>query len=154
MIHNFGIHRMNIKQELTVEEGYHISLTFFNEMWPLVEQNIQKSEEIITVNELFFCVVCIGEEASTEWKQAVLRAKKIPNEELRNVKLTEEDVFLCAIEFCKLHNERWEGKLDYTLHLLESMKSHLEHHPKERRVWKWAMKEVLIRHMKCGHFYW
>ncbi len=141
-----------MRQEVTIEEGYHISLSFFNELWPLVEPNIQKPEEIKNVHELFFCIVCIGEEASTEWKQAIYRAKKIPNEELRKTKLSEEDLFLCAIEFCKLHNERWEGMLDHSVRLLESMKTNPENHPIEWEKWKWAMEAVLIKHMTCGHF--
>ena len=141
-----------MKQEITVEEGYHISLIFFNELWPLVEPNVQQPEEIKNVNVLYFCIVCSGDEASTEWKQAVFRAKKIPDKDLRKEKLTKEDLFLYAIEFCKLHNERWEGKLDYTLHLLESMKANPKQHPKEWGRWQWAMEAVLVRHMTCGHF--
>ncbi len=141
-----------MKQEITVEEGYHISLGFFYELWPLVEPHVQHSEEIKNVNVLYFCIVCSGDEASTEWKQAVFRAKKIPNEKLRQAKLSEDDLFSCAIEFCKLHNERWEGNLDYTLQLLESMKANPEKHPKVWQLWKRTIEEVLVKHMTCGHF--
>jgi len=143
-----------MKEDITVEEGYYISLIFFSELWPLVEPNVQESEEMKAANMLFFCVVTIGEEASSEWKEAIFRAKEITSDKLREAKLSESDLFLCAIEFCKLHNERWEGNLNYTLNLLESMRTNPENHPKEWAVWKTAMTLVIINKMSCGHFDW
>ncbi len=52
-----------MKQEITVEEGYHISLGFFNELWPLIKQHVQQPDEIKIVNELFVYEVCMGLQA-------------------------------------------------------------------------------------------
>jgi len=143
---------LKTQKDITIEEGYSISLIFFYLLWFLIGPRVQEPENLKIINELFFFEVCMGNEASTEWKQAIFRAKQIPKEKIRETKISEEDLFLCAIEFCKIHNERWEGALNSTFLLLEAMIADLNH-PEWKR-WKEAMDAVLVSHMSCGTFDW
>lgn len=143
-----------MKEEVSVEEGFVISLIFFLDLWSIIKPAVLASKADLIVNELFFLDVCTGYESSAEWNEAVFRAKKILKQNQRQLKLTMGDLFLCTIEFCKLHNERWESKLDYTVHLLESMKKNPKEHSVEWDVWKNAINQVLVKHATLCDFDW
>ncbi len=131
----------------TVDKGYDVALIFFNLLWPFVEPHTLNSDEIKTVNMLFFIDICNGTEASPEWRSAIFKAKKIKREDLPNAMLSDTDLFLCTTEFCKIYNEHWSGKLKYVLSLLEKMKSDPREHSKEWQLWNEAKAAVLINHM-------
>lgn len=116
-----------IPEKFTVEQAFTISMLFFYELWSLVEPRVLDQERITGTYSLFFETVCTGEECSAEWNEAIYRFMKIPKEKQRNLKLTLEKIFCCAIEFCKHHNERYENRLSFAVQLLESMKKNLNY---------------------------
>ncbi len=133
-----------MEQEFTVEQGFAVSLIFFLRLWPLVEpQALLLDGDKPVTHDLFFREVCLGYETSAEWNEAVFRSTGIPRENQRDLKLTEEGLFLCAIEFAKFHNERWNSEIDFTVHLLESMKKDPKYHYKEWTVWKKAKDDFM-----------
>lgn len=133
-----------MEQAFSVEQGFAISLIFFLRLWPDIEpQALLLDDDKLITHKLFFRDVCLGYEVSAEWNQAVFRATEIPKENQRSLKLTEKDVFLCAIEFAKLHNEHWESEIDYTVHFLESMKKDPKEHQKAWAIWKKAKEDFM-----------
>lgn len=133
-----------MEQTFSVEQGFAIGLIFFLDLWPLVEpQALLLDGDKPVLHDLFFRDVCLGYEVSAEWNEAVLRVTGIPRESQRNLKLTEKDVFLCAIEFAKFYNERWESSIDYTVHFLESMKKDSKNHQKAWAVWQKAKDDFM-----------
>lgn len=135
-----------MEQEFSVEQGFAISLIFFLDLWDLVEPHTSLLEgDAPSTQVLFFCEVCDGHETSAEWNQAVFRAKQIPKENQRSLKLTNDDMFLCAIEFARLHNERWESRLDYTVRLLESMQKNPANHQVEWAIWEKAKNDFMSK---------
>lgn len=137
---------MVVDQEtFTVEQGYKIGLIFFLDLWDLLEPDVKELEgdNTLIVHELFFREVCLGFEASAEWIEAVFRTKHVPREDQKQLKLTEPELFACSLEFCKLHNERWEHILDYTVKYLESMQDYPEMHSSAWAVWEKAKNDVV-----------
>ncbi len=134
--------KVAIPKEFSVEKGYNIVLTFFYyHLATYLEPKIALlGEDIVDIHDLFFIAICGSEESSAEWNEAIRRATNISKEQQRDMKLTEEDLFLCAIEFCKLHNEHWVKKIDYTINLLESMKRDPKNHQIEWKMWKEAIE--------------
>ena len=135
-----------MNQEFSVEQGYAIGLIFFLRLWTAIEPQVMQlglDEDKLIVYDIFFRDICTGYEASAEWNQAVFRAKGIPKENQKILKLTNEELFLCAIEFAKLHNERWESNIDYAVNLLESMKKSPRDHQKEWAIWEKARDDFM-----------
>ncbi len=139
--------KVSIPKEFSVEKGYNIVLTFFYcHLFPYLEPKLALlGEDIVSVHELFFITICGSEESSAEWNEAIRRAKHIPKEQQRDMKLTEDDLFLCALEFCKLHNESWEPRIDYTINLLELMKRDPKNHQTEWNMWREAIESHFIK---------
>lgn len=144
-----------MKQTVSVEEGFVISLIFFLDLWSIIKPNVLTlSGDSPSTHKLFFLDVCTGFESSAEWNEAIFRSKKIPKQSQKQLKLNMDDLFLSATEFCKLHNERYEGRLDYALHLLESMKNDPKKYLPEWTVWKNAINKVLVEHITLCDFDW
>ncbi|MCI0381545.1 MAG: hypothetical protein L0207_00620 [Chlamydiae bacterium] len=144
-----------MSQDFSVEQGFTISLIFFLRLWPFIEKEVKfLPGDAPSTHELFFFEVCSGFESSAEWNEAVFRAKKISKEKQRQLKLSEEDLFLCTIEFCKLHNERYESRLGYTVDLLESMKQNPKNHKAEWTTWKSAIDAVINKNQRLSDFNW
>ncbi len=139
--------KVAIPKEFSVEKGYNIVLTFFySYLFSYLEPKLASlGEDIADTHDHFFITICGSEESSAEWNEAIRRAKQIPKEQQRDMKLTEEDLFLCAIEFCRLHNEYWVNKIDYTINLLESMKRDPKNHQIEWKMWKEATESHFIK---------
>jgi hypothetical protein len=139
--------KVSIPKEFSVEKGYNIVLTFFySYLFSYLEPKLALlGEDIAETHDLFFITICGSEESNAEWNEAIRRAKHIPKEKQRDMKLTEEDLFLCAIQFCKLHNESWEPGIDYTINLLESMKRDPKNHQTEWKLWKEAIKSCFTK---------
>ena len=139
---------------LSVNQGYKIGLTFFIDLWPLLEPKVKELDvdesDTLIMHELFFYEVCSGFESSAEWIEAVSRVKYVPREQQKQLGLTETELFSCALEFCKLHNERWKNILDYTVRHLESIQRHPEQHPLEWDIWKKTREHI---GMYPGSFY-
>ena len=131
------------QETFTVEQGFSICLCFFDELGPLLVSKIPVNKESQIIYELFFEEVCSGFYANDEWVDAIIRAGKIPDKNQQPPKLSEKELFLTAIEFVKIHNERWEGGLDYLMQLLESMQERPKSYQKEWKIWE-ATKSKII----------
>ncbi len=59
----------------------------------------------------------------------------------KGLTLSIEDLLLCTIEFCRIYNEIFHGKLAYILNMVESMKSHPENYPFEWPIWEKAIAD-------------
>ena len=131
----------------TVEQGYAIALVFFLRFWDLLEPEVKKlpGDDTLIVHKLFFRDVCIGFEASAEWIESVFRVIHATREEQKKLFISEADIFACALEFCKMHNERWEHILDYTVRRLESMRDHPEQHAAEWAIWEKTKSDILSK---------
>ncbi len=66
-----------MNKEITVEQGYYVSLTFFNLLYQEIKSNIKKNEEIKEVHDLFIHGICTGEDACDELKQVVSKTMEI-----------------------------------------------------------------------------
>lgn len=142
-------------QKFSVEKGYDISLIFFLSLWTLIEPEIKVfHKSAFFTNVLFFHEVCSGFEVHAEWNESVYRVKKIPKENQKSILLSESEVFLCALEFCKLFNERFESQLPYTVNLLEGMQKDPNFYNKEWSLWKNAIDRVMNQHKTLGDFDW
>ncbi|MGL4348045.1 MAG: hypothetical protein ACRCSV_01100 [Chlamydiales bacterium] len=143
-----------IPEKFTVEQAFTISMLFFYELWSLVEPKVLDQERITGTSSLFFVTICTGDESSAEWNEAIYRFMKIPKEKQRNLNLTVDETFDCAIEFCKHHNKRYENRLFYAVVLLESMKKHPELHQDEWKCWDKAIKDTVENYMNDDSFNW
>ena len=147
--------RASMEQEFSVEQGFAISLIFFLDLWVLVEPHTSLLDENTSFTHgLFFCSVCTGFETSAEWNEAVFRAKRVSKEKQKTLKLNNEDLFLCAIEFAKLHNERWKSAIDYTVHLLSSMQKNPKNYQEEWAIWEKAKNDFMNKRVTFSNFDW
>ncbi len=131
-------------KKYTLNQSYAIGLIFLSDLWPIFEPMIEASEghdKVMYVT--FFSDVCAGFESSKEWVEAITRAMDIFKEEIKDLKFSEVDIFSCACEFAKLHNERWKGDIEDIIHLLDLMKNHPEHHQKEWAIWDKARDDYI-----------
>ncbi len=132
------------EKKYTLDQSYAIGLIFLSKLWTIFEPMVEASEgndKIMYVT--FFSSVCDGFESAEEWIEAITRAKKISQEEQKDLQLSEADIFSCACELAKLHNERWKGDIDDIIHLLDSMKNHPEKHPNEWKIWDKARDDYI-----------
>lgn len=141
-------------ETFSVEEGYVIGTVFFLELWPLLEPKITEKEEWTGTYSLFFLIVCSGGECSAEWNEAVERAMHIPKENQKTLRLTVSEIFSCALEFCKLHNERYENNISYAVNLLEAMQKNPESYRVEWNIWEKIIKDTKTKHIDIEEFDW
>jgi hypothetical protein len=139
---------MQMVERFTVEEGYAISLMFFLELWTLIEPVIAVTTIDLNTYILFFREVCLGYEASAEWIEAVRRATGFSRMEQKTLKLSDGQLFSCAIEFCKLHNERWDSEIDYAVQFLDSMKKDPDKHRREWDLWETTKTDYMSKRVK------
>ncbi|MFS8564299.1 MAG: hypothetical protein LVR00_08365 [Rhabdochlamydiaceae bacterium] len=132
----------------SMEHGFNITLYFFNYLWSFFKEEIKIREALSPhdCHEIFFRDVCMGFESSPHWNEAVSRMKGIPKEKQRSLRLTEKEVFLCTVEFCKLWNEIFRERIagsniDALQHLLESMQTKPEQHAEEWAIWEKAIRD-------------
>jgi hypothetical protein len=78
----------------------------------------------------------------------------IPKEEQRLLQLSLSEIFLCTLEFCKLHNERYESRIAYAVHLLESMKKDPKSYKTEWAVWQDVVEQTVNKYMNSNEFDW
>ena len=143
-----------IPTTFSVEQSYVIGMLFFLRLWTLVETRITEEERSLGTYSLFFITVCSGDECYAEWNEAIRRALHIPKEEQRTLQLSLPEIFLCALEFCKLHNERYESRIAYAVHLLESMKEEPENYKEEWAVWQDVVEQAVNKYMNNSGFDW
>ena len=144
----------DIPEVFSVEQGFVITMAFFLTLWPLVESRITEEERLYGTYTLFFREVCYGEECSAEWNEAIRRAINILKEEQRTLRLSQPEIFLSALEFCKLHNERYKGRITYAVHLLELMKKNPEQYPAEWAIWQKAVQDGVHKYTSTDYFDW
>ncbi len=130
-------------EKISVEQGFNVCLLFFNHLWPFIEpKTAEMDEETALLHVIFFCDICMGFESSAEWNEAIFRVKRIPKEEQKKgLMLSEEDLFLCSIEFFNFCNEKFELKLQYASNILESMRTNPKNYSLEWSLWKKAVAD-------------
>lgn len=138
----------------SVEQSYVISMLFFLHLWPLVEPKITEEERLLGSYCLFFIVACSGDNCSVGWSEAIRRTLRIPKEKQKTLQLSLSDTFSCALEFCRLHNELYDSKITYAVHLLESMKEKPEYHKNEWAVWQDVVEQMVNKYMDGNSFDW
>ena len=143
-----------IPKTFSVEQSYVIGTLFFLELWPLVEPRVVEEERLHGVYSLFFIEVCSGGESYAEWNEAIRRILHIPKEKQRTLQVSLPEIFSCALEFCKLYNERYNFKIAYAVHLLESMKEDPESYKKEWTVWQDVIEQTVSKYMNSNDFDW
>jgi hypothetical protein len=143
-----------IPETFSVEQAFVIGMLFFIHLWPLVKPRIIEEEHLKKTYSLFFVTVCSGDECCAEWNEAIRRALHIPKEEQRTLRLSLPEIFSCALEFCKLHNERYESKIAYAVQLLEAMKEDPEKYKAEWSVWQDAVEQTVNKYMNSNGFDW
>lgn len=155
--------------KLPIVRAFAVCLSFFADLWPLIESKLPPS--ISCQNETFdthqvFCSDVSSEAMSgpssgahAKWNEAIYRFKGIPKEKQKKTKLSYEEVFFCAIEFCKIYNRKfelgaikfrqtdpqckhYEGNLHFLLQLLGSMRRDPQNHPAEWSLFKRLMLEI------------
>jgi len=131
----------------TADQGYAIGLVFFLDLWDLLEPEVEKlpGDNTLILHELFFREVCLGFEASAEWIESVFRVTRASRKQQHELLMSEADLFACALEFCKMHNERWEHILNYTVLKLESMRDHPVRYLVEWEIWKKVKSDILSK---------
>jgi uncharacterized protein YdaU (DUF1376 family) len=138
----------------SIEKAYVISMLFFFHLWPLVEPTLTEEERSLGVYCLFFLVACSGDKCSPEWNESIRRALHIPQEEQRELELSLPEIFSCTLEFCRLHNERYDSKISYAVHLLESMQKNPKNHKVEWAIWQDVIEQVVKKYMNSKSFDW
>lgn len=138
----------------SIEKAYVISMLFLLHLWPLVEPTLTEEERSLGIYCLFFLVACSGDKCSAEWHDAIHRALHIPKEEQATLELSLPGIFSCALEFCKLHNDRYDSKVSYAVRLLESMQRDPKSYKAEWAVWKDVVEQVVKKHMNSKSFEW
>ncbi|HEV3269897.1 MAG TPA: hypothetical protein VGZ69_04525 [Candidatus Rhabdochlamydia sp.] len=148
-----------IPETFSVVQAYVIAMLFFLELWPLVKPKVIEEEQKLGIYSLFFVLVCsgdsyFGEAPHAEWNEAIHRALHVPKEEQRKLQLSISEIFLCVLEFCKLYNERYDSKITYAVHLLESMKKKPENYKAEWVVWQDVCIQTVNKYMNSDSFDW
>ncbi|HEV3269895.1 MAG TPA: hypothetical protein VGZ69_04515 [Candidatus Rhabdochlamydia sp.] len=143
-----------VPETFSVEQAYVIGMLFFLNLWPLVEPRVIEEEQKLGTYSLFFVEVCSGDECYAEWNEAIRRVLYIPKEEQRLLQLSLSEIFLCTLEFCKLHNERYESRIAYAVHLLESMKKDPKSYKTEWAVWQDVVEQTVNKYMNSNEFDW
>ncbi|MGB7127869.1 MAG: hypothetical protein WBD50_02110 [Candidatus Rhabdochlamydia sp.] len=148
-----------IPETFSVEQAYVIGMLFFLELWPLVEPRVIEEERLHGVYSLFFIDICsgdkyFGEAPHAEWNEAIRRTLHISKEEQKKLRLSLPEIFSCIMEFCKVHNERYNFKIAYAVHLLESMKKDPKNYKEEWAVWQETIEEPLDKYMDDDGFNW
>lgn len=132
----------NHERTISVELGYTICLTFFSDFWTscIKPKLHEMDEEEATVHELFFINDCTGFGGSAKWNESIRRITKIPkNEQRKGIQLTEQEVFLCSIEFFKIFDEMvFHHQVKYASNLLMSMQAKPQQYLFEWSIWKKA----------------
>lgn len=130
------------KETFSIEQGFNVCLLFYIYLWPLIEpKTLEMDRERALLYTIFFCDICMGFESSARWNEAIFRVKKIHKKDQRELKLTEEELFLCTLEFFKFNNELLDSKLDIAAKLLESLRANPQNHPQEMSIWKKAVAD-------------
>lgn len=138
----------------SAEQSYVISMLFFLHLWPLVEPNLTEEERFLGSYCLFFIVVCSGDKCSVEWDEAICRALHIPKEAQKTLQLSPPEIFSCILEFCRIQNKRYDYKMMYAVHLLESMKKEPEQHKDEWAIWQDVVEQMVNKYMDSKGFDW
>jgi|GEM_PF-5003060 len=135
------------KKGISVEQAFNICLIFYNRLWPSIEPKLHDLDhDAAVVHDLFFTSTCSGFECSGEWMEAVFRITHVPKSEQKNrLLLTEEEVFLCTIEFCKVCKDSFNWDLKYILYLLDAMQSDFQKHSFEWSLWRQAVERSYIK---------
>lgn len=134
------------------EKSYHIALRFLTDFGQLVIPDIINDEHIKSMNELFYYVVCLGDEATPEWKGALMRHLGIFSGQINKILLDERELLGVIIEFCKIYNQRWEGGLELSIDRIEQLKGNQASCPRESALLKKAVNDVLKNNMKGGTY--
>jgi hypothetical protein len=127
-----------LEKQYSVEEGYDISAEFFCELWPSFKPKVSSyfREGKVSAYELFVETICnIRIDGYTEWNDAIFHALHIPKRDQRLLALSQKDIFLATLEFCRIHNERFFNGLIVLLKLLESMLENPRDHIQEWDIW-------------------
>ncbi len=143
-----------IPETFSVGQAFNINIYFFLNLWPLVEPKVIEEERLFRIYSLFFIEVCSGYECYAEWNEAVRRAINIPKEEQRILQLSLAEIFSCALEFCKLHNEYYNSKITYAVQLLEAMRKDPEKYKAEWTVWHNMVAVIVDKYMDDDEFDW
>lgn len=143
-----------IPETFSVEQAFVVNVLFFLNLWPLIEPRVIEEDQKLGIYSLFFIEVCSGCECYAEWNEAIRRTLHISKEEQKKLQLSLSEIFSCALEFCKLHNERYESKIEYAVHLLESMKKDPEQYIKEWAVWQDVIEQAVNKYMDNDEFDW
>ncbi|MBI3211801.1 MAG: hypothetical protein HYZ47_03855 [Simkania negevensis] len=165
-----------MKRRFIIENGFQIVMLFFISLWEIIKPkmislNLINSEikyieaekdtlraatekdQLHALNTLFFHIACMGSDCSSEFSEVLVKVLGIPKEKQAGIIVTEEQLFSVAEEFCKLHHERFDHKLGYTLDLLEEMRKHPEKHKEEWALWEKAITDVTEKGLQsAGEF--
>lgn len=135
---------LSLNQEgFSIEQGFNTCLLFYINLWPIIEPRInQLGEYDEKIHALFFVDICTGFECSGDWNVVIQRITKVSKEDQKKgLKLSETELLLCTVEFCKYYNEIFNGHLEFILNLVESMRNHPEEHPLHWALWKRALAD-------------
>ncbi len=144
-----------MERKFTVEEANTIGLSFFLELWPQIEPVTQTFDEHAAVtHDLFFTSSCCDDETNAQWNRAVFRVTKVPKGSQKELTMTQEEMFLCTIEFCKVLSELYDWDLNYTLQLLDSMQREPEKHALEWGIWNSNVKDIATGRYTPRNFDW
>ncbi|MBI3211802.1 MAG: hypothetical protein HYZ47_03860 [Simkania negevensis] len=161
-----------MERRFIIEDGFQIVMIFFEYLWELVKPRMvslrlitskihytdigklaTQPDELLTIYELFFEVACLGFDCIGEFSRILTKVLGIPKEKQASIIVTEEQLFSIAEEFCKLHHERFDHKLGYTLDLLEDLRKHPEKHKEEWALWEKAITDVTEKGLQsAGEF--
>jgi len=107
---------------LSVEQTYTLCLSFFLDLWPQISEKVGTfGESIFDAHDLFFMNICLHGDTFEEWNEAVFRATNIAKEAQKKAHLNDEEAFSCLIEFCRIFDKQYHGRLEYMINFLKAM---------------------------------
>ncbi|MEK7339397.1 MAG: hypothetical protein WBD50_04090 [Candidatus Rhabdochlamydia sp.] len=137
----FPYAEFSTEKEVSVEQGFHIAMLFFQDLYPLVAPHFSQDPKEQTILSLHEIVLTWGYEYPAEWNEAVFRLTKIPKWQQKEINIPIEILFPCVIEFTKIFHKRLKYELNYLMNLLEAIQKDPDGFPIETRLWKKAIKD-------------
>lgn len=130
------------EKKFSVEKGYYICLAFFVNIWSYYERKVVNIPEK-DIYKLFFCTICGSAiDSEIDWNDAIFHTLGIVKENQRGLKLSAKELFLCSIEFCKIHNDRFGNKLADIVSLLKAMLKKPDQYSIEWSLWTKAFCKI------------
>ncbi len=156
-------------------QSYNIGLIFLKRLWSLIENKLfNMHQDMYNAHVLFFGTICYEAESYEEWAEAmyqILQSQGKYNHDINqffrdlfDIKKTqyrnkaekyisEKDVFLMVIEFCKIYCAQYD--LKFAVDYLTAMNLNPQDFKIEWEIWENVVNDVIKkRKYICSLFFW